>query len=70
MYTEDDVKALVANSEKVAGWLERNATAAENRAKDTRFPSLAEANAFDARNYRSTAEDIRKALAPFKKSTK
>lgn len=48
---------------KVAGWLSRLAEQAETRAKDTRFPSLAEANAADAVNYRKTHDHIMAAIA-------
>lgn len=59
------VAELIAKAEKVAGWLDAQATAAQGCAQDTRFPSLAEANAADARNYRAIAKDLRAALAPF-----
>jgi hypothetical protein len=53
---------LVAKLDQVASWLERLAADSEQQAKDTRFSSLAEACAADAKNYRATAKDIRAAL--------
>lgn len=61
-----EVKKLVDVSTKTMLWLERLATAAENRAKDSRFPSLAEANAFDAKNYRAVAKDLKEAIRAIK----
>lgn len=49
--------------ERVAAWLDREAAADEERAKDRRFPSLASACAHDARNRRIAARDLREALA-------
>lgn len=48
--------------EKITRWLDRLAASAENQAKDTRFQSLAEANAADAKNYRNTIKAITPAL--------
>jgi hypothetical protein len=48
---------------RVVEWIERLAATAENRAKDTRFPTLAEANAFDAKNYRASIHGLKAAIA-------
>lgn len=48
--------------QKVILWLERLAASSEQQAKDTRFVTLAEANAADAKNYRATADNLRQAL--------
>lgn len=48
---------------KVILWLERLAERSEREAKDRRFVSLANAHAADAKNYRATAADLRRALA-------
>jgi hypothetical protein len=53
---------LIAKLEKVCAWLGRLAANAETAAKDTRFASLAEANAKDAKNYRLTITDLRQAI--------
>lgn len=57
-----EIKRLRAKLGKVANWLDRLATAAERAAKDTRFASLAEAQAADAKNYRATIKDIMSVL--------
>lgn len=54
---------LLAKCEKVVAWLDRLAERSEQSAKDKRFLTLAEAHAADAKNYRSTADDIRAAIA-------
>jgi hypothetical protein len=48
---------------RVVEWIERLAATAEERAKDTRFLSLSEANAFDAKNYRASIKGLRAAIA-------
>lgn len=48
---------------RVVKWVEMLADASEIRAKDTRFITLSEANAADARNYRATANDLKRELA-------
>lgn len=48
---------------KVVAWLDRLVEHAESRAKDNRFPSLAEANAKDADNFRASARGLRAAIA-------
>lgn len=53
-----EIERLRAKLGKVANWLDRLATAAERAAKDTRFASLSEAQAADAKNYRATIKDI------------
>jgi hypothetical protein len=58
---------LLQKCEKVANWLSRLASAAEERAKDTRFIALSEANAADAKNYRATEKDIRDSIAKARK---
>jgi hypothetical protein len=54
---------LLQKLQKVVAWLDRLATRAEKDAKDTRFVSLSEANAADAKNYRATIADISAAIA-------
>lgn len=62
----EEMAAALRKSEtalgKIAAWLGRLATDSEQRAKDNRFPSLAHANATDAKNYRSTIISITPAL--------
>jgi hypothetical protein len=53
---------LYAKCEKIVAWLTRLAEKAEASAKDTRFITLAEASAADAKNYRATISDIESAL--------
>ena len=50
---------LLEKCEKIVAWLDRLADKSSELAKDTRFVTLAEANAADAKNYRKTADDIR-----------
>ncbi len=57
-----DHSELVEAATRIVKWLDRLAAAAEERAKDTRFITLSEANAADAKNYRATAADLRAAL--------
>lgn len=54
---------MLAKLEKVVAWLDRLADRSEQDAKDTRFVSLAQAHADDARNYRATADSIRPVIA-------
>jgi hypothetical protein len=64
------VRELIAACEKVIAWLDRQAIASENRAKDRRsyasdgshVITLAEADETAARNYRATSADLRKAI--------
>jgi len=59
---------MYAQHAKVAAWLDMLAAQADRMAKDTRFKTLADASAADARNYRAVAAEIRatmaKAVAP------
>ena len=48
---------------QVVEWLDRLAARADENAKDTRFQSLADANAADAKNYRASAKGLRAAIA-------
>ena len=57
---------LLDYAERVTAWLERLAQCADQNATDTRFPSLAEAQTADAKNYRATARDGLKAIAKAK----
>jgi hypothetical protein len=57
-----EVKRLSDVIMRVIKWVEMLAEASETRAKDTRFITLSEANAADARNYRATASDLRREL--------
>jgi hypothetical protein len=50
-------------AKRVVEWLDRLAAAADERAKDRTFPSLADANAWDAKNYRASAKGLRAAIA-------
>lgn len=59
---EKQVDSMAAKLRKVATWLDRLAESSENSAKDCRFGSLVEAYKGDARNYRTTAADIRSVL--------
>ena len=54
---------LVAALKKILDWFHSQAAIADEAAKDSRFPSLAEAYAADARNYRAMVGDIKAALA-------
>ena len=55
---------LRTTAERVAAWLDRLADNAERQAAtNERFRSLHEACVADARNYRATARDIRRAIA-------
>jgi hypothetical protein len=56
------VRELISTCERIIAWLDRLAAAAEERAKDKRFITLAEANEADARNYRATSADVQKAI--------
>jgi len=57
---------MLQKLEKITVWLDRLAGAALERAKDRRFLSLAEANEHDAKNYKKTADDIRKVISAAK----
>ena len=57
-----EVENLIRTCNRVIGWLEQIANDAAERSKDRRFPSLADANAADAKNYLATAGHIRKAV--------
>ena len=50
---------------RIIGWLERLATQADAQEKQNRgqFTSLADACAADAKNYRMTADNLRRTLA-------
>lgn len=48
----------VLKLEKIGAWLERLAIASDAQARDTRFVTLAEAAAADAKNYRKTVADL------------
>lgn len=56
---------LLAKCEKVVSWLDRMSESSEREAaKHTeQFPSLSEAFAAEAKNYRATAKDIRSVIA-------
>lgn len=47
---------------KIATWFEDQAARCEKQAQDTRFITIAEASAADAKNYRAMARDARNAL--------
>ena len=59
---EAENKKLRRALDRVTTWLDRLAIEAEKRARDTRFQTLADANAKDAKNYRATAADLRSAM--------
>jgi hypothetical protein len=48
---------------RVVEWLDRIADAADERARTCGYPSLAEANAADAKNYRASAKGLRAAIS-------
>lgn len=50
-------------AKRVVEWLERLAAHCDERAKDSRFPALAAANAADAKNYRASAKGLKAAIA-------
>jgi len=54
---------LYTEAVRIVEWLERLAAGTETLAKDTRFITLAEANAADAKNYRASAKGLRAAIA-------
>lgn len=54
---------LYREAVRVVEWLERLAVQAEARSTDTRFLTLAEANAADAKNYRASAKGLIAAIA-------
>lgn len=60
---ETTVPKLVAVAHKVEAWLLRLAKAADERAKNTTFETLVEANQADAKNYRAVARDLHTELA-------
>ena len=64
--TEDELRAenakLRAACEKIVAWLDRLASKAESSAKTCSYTSLKEAYVADAKNYRATAADVRKAV--------
>jgi len=55
-------KPLVDVAQRIADWLESLAVQSDKQAADKRFPSLADASAADAKNYRATAKSILVAL--------
>jgi hypothetical protein len=56
---------LHAALQRVITWLDGLAKQSEQQAKTSdQFPSLAEACKADAKNYRATADNLRKALTP------
>ncbi len=57
------VAELEAALKRVVDWLDRLAVQSETQAKDTRFATLSEACAADAKNYRATAKPLRALLA-------
>lgn len=59
---EKALKTGAIELERITKWLERLSVVAERQAKDTRFQTLADANAADARNYRNTIKSIEPAL--------
>lgn len=61
---DDERAEMLAKLKKVRDWLLRLKTQSEQQAKtNTRFPSLAEACAADADNYRKTAASIEATIA-------
>ena len=54
--------AVYIEASRVVDWIEKLADAAEKRAKDRSFSSLADANAADAANYRASVKLLKKAL--------
>lgn len=56
-------EAMQAALTKVADWLDSLAADSERQAKDSRFITLAEACAADARNFKATAKSCRRALS-------
>lgn len=54
---------MLAELKKIVGWLDRLKAAAVARSYDTRFKTLADANAADARNYHKTIEHIAVVIA-------
>jgi hypothetical protein len=60
---KEPVAVLVAALDKIATWFERQAARDEAQAKNTRFGTLSEAYAADAKNYRAMAKHAREAIA-------
>jgi hypothetical protein len=63
---EEENNRLRGALQKVILWLERLAKQSDSQEQSNRgrFDSLADANAADAKNYRTTADSLRKALTP------